>query len=1082
MLHHLLIPACLLSLLIFLSACVLPGRSPQAPWRVSRLLCEFLDTPLGIDALKPRLGWIVESDRRGARQTAFRILVAGSPEKLAADDGDLWDSGRVQSNRTAHVHYDGRPLVSGACCYWKVRAWDEDDVPSEWSEPARWEMGLLDQSDWQAAWIGFSTEPRDEALPLVEGSQWIWIGGSEGHEKQGSVFFRRHFDLPEGAKAESACLAITADNAWSLFVNGREIEPQGEENKRWENLQEFDLTAHLKEGANLLAVDVFNKEGPGGFLATLEIRLEGIPVETIRTDRSWRALDKAAPGWETPAFDDGAWPAAVEVGLYGEEPWGKLGLSDPAAPCPFLRRDFSVGKKVARARLHATALGVYEMHLNGERVGNARFAPGWTDYRKRIQYQTCDVTRLIGQGGNTLGAVLGDGWYAGALGWELKRHCYGPYPLGLLAQLRIDYADGTSETILTGRDWKASPGPILFSDFLAGEEYDARLEEPGWDRPGFDDTSWRPVELLEAPAAALTAQHSPTVQPLIELKPVELTEPAPGIFVFDMGQNMVGWARLAVSGPAGSSVHLRFAEMLQPDGTIYTENLRRARCTDVYTLKGGGKEVFEPHFTFHGFRYVEVTGFPGRPGLDALTGIVAHSATPRCGDFTCSSAMVNRLYENVIWGQRGNFISVPTDCPQRDERLGWMGDAQIFAPAACCNMDVAAFFTKWMKDVEDAQSGEGGFPDVAPRMVTLLDGAPAWGDAGIIVPWTCLLFYDDRDLVSRHFDAMEKWIGYILDANPTLLRTERVNNNYGDWVSLDADTPKDVLATAYFAHCADLMARMAGFLGREEERTRYADLFDRIRIAFNEAFVEADGRVKGETQSAYVLALAFDLLPEEKQAVAVDRLVHDIVAEREGHISTGFLGVGHILPVLTRFGRHDVACRLLTNETYPSWGYSIRNGATTIWERWDGWTEEKGFQTPGMNSFNHYAFGSVGAWLFASIAGIAPDPDRPGFERIRIAPRPGGGLTDASASLNTIRGTVRSAWRTSGGRFFLDLTVPANSTAVLRVPADPDALIFEGGRPALETGGVTLLSRNGEAALFDVVSGVYSFEVKPGKE
>jgi alpha-L-rhamnosidase len=1081
MLHCLLISAALLTLFFLLSTCVLPFCPPQEEWRVSRLLCEFLDTPLGIDTLQPRLSWIVESDRRGARQTAFRILVAAGLDKLDADEGNLWDSGRIESNQTAHVHYDGLPLASGCVCYWKVRAWDENGAPSEWSKPARWEMGLLDRSDWQAAWIGFATEPQAQAVPLVEGSKWIWITGDEPHEKQRNVFFRRPFDLPENAEVVSARLAITADNAWSLFVNGREIEPQGEENERWENLQEFDLTASLKEGANLVAVDVFNREGPGGFLATLEIRLEDAPVRTIRTDGSWRVAGEGAAGWEAPAFDDGAWAAAVEVGRYGEEPWGDLGISDPAAPCPFLRRDFSVGKTVAQARLHTTALGVYEMHLNGERVGKARFVPGWTDYRKRIQYQSCDVTRLVGQGTNTLGAVLGDGWYAGALGWELKRHCYGPYPLGLLAQIRIDYTDGTSETIVTDQEWKGSPGPILFSDFLAGEEYDARLEEPGWSRPGFDDASWGPVELLDAPAAALTAQHSPTVQPQIELKPVDMTEPAPGEYVFDMGQNMVGWVRLAVTGPAGRSVRLRFAEMLKPDGTIYTENLRRARCTDVYTLKGGGEEVFEPHFTFHGFRYVAVTGFPGRPGPDALTGIVAHSATPRSGTFSCSSAMVNRLYENVVWGQRGNFISVPTDCPQRDERLGWLGDAQIFAPTACCNMDVAAFFSKWMKDVEDAQSWKGGFPDVAPRMVTLLDGAPAWGDAGIIVPWTCLLFYGDRGLVSRHFVAMEKWINYILDANPTLLRTERVNNNYGDWVSLDADTPKDVLATAYFAHCADLMARMAGFLGREEDRTRYAGLFDRIRAAFNEAFVEADGRVEGETQSAYVLALAFDLLPEEKRAAAVERLVHDIVAERKGHVSTGFLGVGHILPVLTRFGRHDVACRLLTNETYPSWGYSIRNGATTIWERWDGWTGEKGFQTPGMNSFNHYAFGSVGAWLFASIAGIAPDPERPGFERIRIAPRPGGGLTRASASLDTIRGTVRSAWRKKGGRFFLDLTIPANCTAALRVPADSAAGIFEGGRPVLETGGVALLSRDKEAALFEVASGVYSFEVKPGK-
>jgi alpha-L-rhamnosidase len=526
-------------------------------------------------------------------------------------------------------------------------------------------------------------------------------------------------------------------------------------------------------------------------------------------------------------------------------------------------------RPVRRARLYATARGVYELHLNGSRVGDDVLAPGWTDYDRRVQYQTYDATALRVEGLNAIGAVLGDGWYSGYFGFDPKHRgaLYGPRPQ-LLTQLNVEYDDGSQESLATDGSWRCSTGPILFSDLLMGESYDARNEMPGWSHPGFDDSAWYGVEPEEIGETKLVAQPDEGVRIIEELEAKAVTEPESGRYVFDLGKNMVGWVRLKVAGQAGTIVTLRHAEALNPDGTLYTTNLRSARATDRYVLKGEGEEVYEPHFTFHGFRYVEVTGYPGKPRLEAVTGRVVHSATPPTGSFECSNSMVNELQENILWGQRGNFLSVPTDCPQRDERLGWMGDAQVFVRAASFNMDVAAFFEKWMVDVEDAQSPEGAFPDVAPLLtgsglMDLSQGAPAWGDAGVIVPWTIYRTYDDTRIVERHYDAMARWMEYLHEANPDLIRKNRMGNNYGDWLSPRGDhTPKHLLATAYWAHDARLMAEMTGATGRNEDAREYRDLNEHIRAAFEAAYVAADGRIKGDTQTGYLLALHMELLPE----------------------------------------------------------------------------------------------------------------------------------------------------------------------------------------------------------------------------
>ena len=753
----------------------------------------------------------------------------------------------------------------------------------------------------------------------------------------------------------------------------------------------------------------------------------------------------------------------------------------PLPPCAYLRREFTVDNPIKSATIFATARGVYELRLNGARVGDALLCPGWTDYNKRIQYQSYDVTRLLEQGGNAIGAILGDGWYSGHVGFDVKRDHYGERPQ-FLARLVVEYADGASEIVVTDHSWRASTGPIKYSDFLMGEQYDARKEQRGWDLPKFDDGSWTPVfvqsdSVTASGHPALVGDPGPPIRVMQELRPIAITQPSPGAYLFDLGQNMVGWARLTVTAPAGTRVRMRFAEILNPDGTLYTTNLRAAKSIDTYICRGGGAETYEPRFTFHGFRYVEVTGYPGEPRLDAIVGCVIGSDTPDAGTFECSDPMVNQLQSNIVWGQRGNFLSVPTDCPQRDERLGWMGDAQIFARTATYNCDVHAFFNKWIQDVEDAQDADGGYSDVAPRLGALSNGAPAWGDAGVIVPWTIYQAYGDTKIVAKHWDSMTRWMDYLTSANPNGLWEQRRHNDFGDWLSIDADTPKDVLATAYYAYDASLMAQMARALGRTSEAAQYDALFAHIKAAFNAAYVTPDGRIKGETQTCYLLALGFGLLPEALTARAARHLVDDIAA-KNGHLSTGFVGVGYLCPVLTQFGYNEVAYQLLQNDTFPSWGYTIRQGATTIWERWDGWTKEKGFQDPGMNSFNHYSLGSVGQWLYQSVAGIDTDPSAPGFERIVIAPHPGPGLTSARATYHSIHGPIASAWKTGSHGLTLDIAIPANTTATVFVPtSDPNA-VTEGGRPASDAPGVMFLRHENGRAVYAVGSGTYAFATR----
>ncbi len=826
--------------------------------------------------------------------------------------------------------------------------------------------------------------------------------------------------------------------------------------------------------------------------STTHIAYSGKPLES-RMQCYWKVrswdVDGRATDFSLPSF----WSLGLLAEAEWQAEWIRAGRPPhktptepfaPGPPPPYFRKTFQIDKPIVKALVYVTARGIFELRINGVPVGEDMLAPEWTDYNRRIQYRTYDVSDLLSTGRNALAAVVADGWYSGYVGMRRLRGNYG-LENSLLLQLEVELEDGTREQIITDGSWLWSEGPIRAADLLMGQVQDARKDMPGWDRADFDESSWRPVRTAAASEALLVAQPSPPVRIIEHLKSVGLTEPRPRVFVFDLGQNISGWARIKISGKAGDTITMRFAERLNPDGTIYTENLRNAKATDTYICAGRGEEVFEPRFTFHGFQYVEVTGYPGTPLADAVTGCAISSANPDTGTFACSEPMVNRLFSNLFWSQRGNYLSIPTDCPQRDERLGWMGDAQIFIRTGSYNQDTAAFFLKFMQDVEDAQSEAGAFPDFAPRLddenLSRFEGAPAWGDAGVIIPWTLYRMYGDSRIIEKHWNAMERWMEYLRNTNPDNLRTRGVGNNYGDWLSIRAATPKALLATAYWAHDAQLMSRMAIALGRDEAAAAYADLFETIRAAFQAEYVTDDGRLEGETQTGYLLALAMDLLPVDLRDAAADRLVADIAA-RTGHLSTGFVGCGFLNPVLTEAGYVETAYRLLLNDTFPSWGYSIRQGATSIWERWDGWTEEGGFQDPGMNSFNHYSFGAVGEWLYRFVAGIDLDPDIPGFKRIRIRPFPGSGLDWAKAEYNSLYGLIKSGWSLEGRSMTLEVTVPTNTNAVLHIPCSERDLIQEGGVPAGDSEGVTFLRQEGSRTLYEVASGSYRFTFPWGNE
>lgn len=868
-----------------------PGVAPMtaSPQPPCNLRCESLTNPLGIDTPRPRLSWRLDDARRGATQSAYQILVAGDPSRLAKPAPDVWDSGVVRAARSIHVPYGGPPLESARRYWWTVRCWDQDGQPSRYAAPAWWEMGLLKPADWVARWIA----------------------------------------VPDAAAAA------------------------------------------------------------------------------------------------------------------------------PTGPCRshYMRRAFTLKRALRDARVHVTGLGIYELHLNGHRIGEDVFTPGWTAYDKRIQYQTYDITPLLRPGPNAIGALLGNGWWGGGQGiGRNHRTRMTAGNLRLLLQLRVTGADGAVETIRSDAYWKTAPSPIVQDTFYDGEVYDARLEQPGWDTPDFDDRTWQPVVELDAPACRLTAQSTPAIRVTEELPPRSITQPQPGAHVFDFGQNHAGRCRLRLRGAAGTRVQLRFAEILFPDGTLDRRNLRGATCTDVYILRGGAEEVWEPRFTYRGYRYAELTGFPGQPSSDTLVSRVLHDALEPAGQFTCSHELLNRVHHITRWALRSNLHSVPTDCPQRDERLGWLGDAHLFAPAGCYLLDMATFFAKWLWDIRDTQEADGHVTDVAPAVAVAGPAAPGWGDAITGIPLTHHAFYGDPRVLEQNYEAARAWTEYMRGHAPEHLydcQHGHQKYGYGDWVAPE-ESPREPIATAFYYYSVRNVATMARRLGRKADADQYAALAEQIRAAFNSAYFDprTDNYV-GRTQTANLLPVALGLAPDNRVPAIVANIARNI-ADHDDHLTTGFIGTAFLLDVLSDHGYHELAYRVATQRTYPSWGHMIAAGATTMCERWNPDTGDL-----GMNSWNHFALGAVCAWFYGRLGGVRPnlaDAAQP----FVIHPQPAGDLTWARADYRSVYGPVSCAWRRTPARLAIEVTIPANAGALLRIPTlgCPTPTITEG---------TTTLVRNGQA-------------------
>lgn len=1067
-----------LALLIGGLAALSPGSALAAGQTISvgSLTTNGRVDPLGIPGGAPTFGWASASPARGVVQGAYEVEVGSE-----IGGNDVWSSGKVDSDEQVNVDYAGPSLKSQTRYFWRVRVWDGKNAASGWSTSAWFETGILDSSEWAGDWIDKSASGElDKWANYTVDVDFSLKSLSFG------VFFR----------------ASNASNNYMWQVNTEtsvvRLRPHIRTAGSWTALPSVDVPESVITKAELLTEShTISIKASGSTVTTL---LDGTQIDTrtvaahphgyvgIRTNVAAPKDEHVLVHQVTVTSESGT--TLLDTDFADGNPFTAGTIEDgsltvagnaealwrsPDANKPLLRTEFDTtgGKEIKSARAYASARGNYELTLNGKKVGDQFLAPGFTEYPKRIQSQTYDVTDLVNEGHNAFGGLLGDGWWAGKVGM-FGAGVYGTQ-LSLIAQLRIDYTDGTSQVIATDDTWKGHSGPYIAADTLDGEAYDARQEQPGWDNPGFDDSGWPAAVVRTSATAQLSAQPDEPIRDTAELAAKQRTEPAEGASVYDFGQNLSGVARVRLHGVAGQKVRLRYAEVLTPGtGTLYTANLRTAKATDYYTFKATGTVVYEPKFAFHGFRYLEITGASEPPALDDVTAVVWGSDLRKTGEFETSSAMLNQLQSNITWGQRSNFLSVPTDTPARDERLGWTGDINVFAPTAAFNMDSRAFLGKWMTDIRDAQFSSGDVPTIAPQPAAANWGAggTGWSDATITVPYAVYQAYGDTRTVRTNYATMKKYLDYIVAATGPSRISSRHGN--GDWVNLGDPTPDDYLGTVYLAETARMLAEMASAIDKNDDAATYTALAADVREKLAERFISDDGKVSNGSQTAYAMALGMDLVPANLRDKVAGRYEEKIVASGD-HLLTGFLGTPWLLPGLSSSGKIDKAFELLVREDYPSWGYEIANGATTMWERWDGIKPDGTYQDPGMNSFNHYANGAVGDWMYKNIAGL--QTVKPGYKVSRIAPQVGGGLTHARGAVDSVYGKLSSAWRVTDTGFTLDVEVPVNTTSEVQIPSRIDQTVLESGTPAAEADGVTGVDFAGGVASIKLGSGSYRFSV-----
>jgi len=1049
-------------------ACLFAAQIGLRAASIGQLRCEELENPSGIDATQPRLSWQLESSQRDVKQTAYEILVASSSKTLSQNHGDLWDSGKVVSDESILQPYNGQSLTSREACFWKVRVWDANGNASDWSKPATWTMGILSLNDWNAKWIGL--DGVDESLALA-GTSWIWSGDTNS----ATNFFRRVITIPANRKVKHAVFEYTGDSECRGWIGSFDLGARN----NFKTVKWNDITTRLESGKTyvfgLTGRHGEKSENPAGVIAKLTIEFTDGDAWVIPTDDKWKLSPTEATGWTSSDFDDSKWAAPKVLGPAGMHPWGETRVPESRRlPARYLRKEFAVQKTISRATVSFCGLGLSELYVNGSKIGDAVLSPAFAQYDKREYYVTYDVTDNLRHGANALGVILGNGRfyadrskvYAGtaSFGWPK-----------LLLNLRVEYSDRSTQEIVSDESWKlTSDGPIRANNDYDGEEYDAGMELDGWNKTGFDDSKWSSAQTVSAPGGEVSAQMMEPIRVTGTLKPVSIKEIKPGVYIFDLGQNIAGWCRIHVTGPAGAHVTLRHAETLKPDGSLYMANLRGAEVTDVYTLRGTGKvETWEPRFVTHGFRYVEMTGFPGKPNLNSLEGRVVNDDLPVAGQFLCSNDLINRIYTNIVWGTRGNYRSMPTDCPQRDERQGWLGDRSEECKGESYLFDIGPLYAKWRQDMADAQRTNGVIPDVAPAYWPIYSDNVTWPSSAIIIPSALERQFGDRGSIGKNYDSACLWMEHMLtQASNNILSKD----SYGDWCvppeeatlihSKDParQTDKALLATSYFYYDLRLMEHYATTLGKTADAARWSRLATDFKIAFNEKFLDRDkGQYSNGTQTSGVLPLAFGLVPDDMKEKIFAHLVDKIENETHGHIGTGLIGGQYLNRVLSDNGRPDLCYTIAAQKDYPSWGYMVENGATTIWELWNGNTAD-----PTMNSGNHVMLiGDLVVWFYEYLAGIAPDNTQPGFKHIIMRPMPVGDLSFVKASHHSPYGLITSEWHRTGNRFDWQVEIPANTTATVYVPAT--------SLNAAHAVGLKAVRFDNNRAVFEIGSGKYHF-------
>ena len=1080
------------------------AQSPTArPAGPIHLRVDDLQRPLGIDDATPRFSWQLKDTARGALQSAYRVLVATKPEALNDGKTDVWDSGKVSSGQSMNVKYGGPAVKPSTRYWWRVELWGADGQPYAAGEAEWWETGLLNQSAWRGDWIGWET--AEEAAVRKAPAVWVANPDAVPGKPNSEQRFAYRTTVTVAKPLERAVLFATGEDTVAAWVNGEQVTTEAPyppyHHLPWKKFVRADVTAQVAEGQNTIALESVHyidkygeakrKDAPP-LIATLILLYKDGTTASVGSDGTWKSAERPAGGWQQKReFDDAGWKsAAVWKQAKGPEEQPVLQPWIPDS-VKVLWTSFDAGKAIKSARLYATALGTYELQLNGERVGDSVMAPGWTDYRERVLYQTYDVTKLVRSGANVIEALLAPGWYSTSLEWLQQPNNYGDTPPALRGQLRIEYADGKVEWVGTDASWKADTSFIKHSELYDGETQDLRELYRTFNRTGVDAEPGKQVEIIHPKEIKIEAQSFEPIRVDQALTGPKMTEPKPGVFIYDFGQNMAGVEKLVVSGAAGTDVQVRVGEALNPDGTLYTDNLRTAKATDHFILSGLATDVLVPHFTFHGFRYIEITGVKSAAEVHGAFAQVLHTDFHFTAKLKTGNATVNQLWSNILWGQRSNFVGLPTDCPQRDERLGWAADAQVFWRAASYNAALASFTRKFAADLRGTQVGTPYYGIYAPGTAKISPGvAAAWSDAGVIIPWTSWLQTGDTSVIDENWQAMRKYVDAIDARNPDGIWHNDSGIPFGDWLSLEGRTEEDLVATAYWAYDVNMLRQMAHATGRRDEEQHFADLEGKIREAFDKKFVKEGAYIPGadnspspfgdinnpnakakggDTQTSYVLALHMNLMPEAMREEAAGRLVKKI-EDNHGLLGTGFVGTPYLLEELSKTGHSKLAYDLLLSTGMPSWGYVIDHGGTTTWERWNS---NQKMDDPQMNSYNHYAYGAVADWIYRFAAGVDASPLDAGFHTVVLHPVFDARLSPLEFNYASSYGEISSSWTVTGKTAAWRVTLPANTSGLLELSET------EAGKYKVE--GVRLsespLAKKVDGG-FELAAGSYWFEVE----